>query len=454
MNQKIFIRLGGLHCTACVLINEKALLTLPGVTDAKINMSGVTEISYQDSLPEENKIRQIIEKNGYKYLGLITDYNNKSSLENNLNCAQPNKNQKTNWFLIIPALVLMYWLLGRLGGGDFSQLLNGEFSPALALLVGLTAGFSTCLALVGGLVFGLAANYAKNNPLASRFQKFRPHLLFNFGRLGGFFLLGGLLGLLGSTLKISPIFNGLLNISIGIIILILGLKLLEAIPALQKFNFSLPQNWGRKIKANNPVFLGALSFFLPCGFTQSMQVYALSSSSFWSGGLIMALFALGTAPGLLSIGGLASVIKPQKSQLFFKLAGGLIIIFALFNLRGGIHLLKLANSQKPSSTITQNISNNISSQETKKEIRIIKMTETGRGYSPNQFTINKGQPVRWLIDAQAPYSCASSLIVPALNIQRQLKPGLNTIEFTPNTIGDIPFSCSMGMYNGNFKVIE
>jgi len=84
--------------------------------------------------------------------------------------------------------------------------------------------------------------------------------------------------------------------------------------------------------------------------------------------------------------------------------------------------------------------------------QIVRMAENNYGYSPNKFTIQKDVPVKWIIDAQAPYSCASSLIVPKLNIRKNLVLGENVIEFTPKEAGRITFSCGMGMYNGVFNV--
>lgn len=57
-------------------------------------------------------------------------------------------------------------------------------------------------------------------------------------------------------------------------------------------------------KTFTPLIVGFATFFLPCGFTQSMQVAALSSGSFASGLAIMLAFALGTLPmlALLSFG--------------------------------------------------------------------------------------------------------------------------------------------------------
>lgn len=82
------------------------------------------------------------------------------------------------------------------------------------------------------------------------------------------------------------------------------------------------------------------------------------------------------------------------------------------------------------------------------------MREHNRGYTPNYFTVLKGQPVKWIINAEAPNSCASALVVPSLKIQTQLRAGENIFEFTPDKVGEIRFSCSMGMYSGKFVVVE
>jgi sulfite exporter TauE/SafE len=41
---------------------------------------------------------------------------------------------------------------------------------------------------------------------------------------------------------------------------------------------------------------GALTFFVPCGFTFAMQLYAMQTGSFWMGAVVMLLFAGGTLP--------------------------------------------------------------------------------------------------------------------------------------------------------------
>ena len=88
-----------------------------------------------------------------------------------------------------------------------------------------------------------------------------------------------------------------------------------------------------------------------------------------------------------------------------------------------------------------------------KDVQVIQMVENGSGYTPNNFVIKKDVPVRLEIDAQQPYSCASTIVIPQLGIRKQLEAGKNIIEFTPAEVGTIKFSCSMNMYRGSFSVI-
>jgi sulfite exporter TauE/SafE len=83
--------------------------------------------------------------------------------------------------------------------------------------------------------------------------------------------------------------------------------------------------------------LGVSTFILPCGFTQSMQIYSLSTGSFLTGALTMFTFALGTLPvlGMISFASM-KFSKTLQSGLFFKVAGFLVLFFAIFNLYSSI----------------------------------------------------------------------------------------------------------------------
>jgi len=88
------------------------------------------------------------------------------------------------------------------------------------------------------------------------------------------------------------------------------------------------------------------------------------------------------------------------------------------------------------------------------DVQEVRMTQNNTGYVPNNFIIQKGIPVRWIINSTSAFSCASSLISPQLGIRTNLNLGENIIEFTPQQTGTITFSCSMGMYSGFFKVVN
>jgi plastocyanin domain-containing protein len=168
----------------------------------------------------------------------------------------------------------------------------------------------------------------------------------------------------------------------------------------------------------------------------------------------MGVFALGTAPGLLGVGGLASAVKGAFAKRFFKFAGILVIFLAMFNISNGYNLTggQVFTSSEQSVAANKQISDPNVKMEN--GVQVVSMKEVSSGYSPNKFTIKKGVPVRWEIDAQAPNSCASSLVSAKLNVRKTLVAGKNVIEFTPTESGKIPFSCSMGMYTGSFNVVD
>lgn len=451
--KKIVIPISGMHCRSCEILIEDKLSEIPEIKKSIVNhKKGFAEILYDSAVPDNKLIEEAVRSAGYT-IGVAGD---KPWLTRN------GSDYKEIGVALL-FVVALYFILKGLGLSELISVGNSAkpTSLSVALLVGLTAGFSTCLALVGGLVLGISARHAEKHPEATPLQKFRPHLFFNVGRILSYAFLGGLLGSLGSVLQLSGTTLGIVTIAVGIVMLLLGVKLLGISPRLETMNIALPKSLSRSLGISknekeyshlNSAVLGALTFFLPCGFTQAMQLYAVSTGSFIQGSLIMGLFALGTAPGLLGIGGVTSVLKGIFAQRFFKFAGIVVIALAVFNISNGMSLADWKSAPTVTEKKTEtNVSPNVS---TDNGVQIVRMTENNGGYSPNKFTIKKGVPVKWIIDAKAPYSCASSLISSKIGVQKNLVAGINVIEFTPTEVGVIPFSCSMGMYRGSFTVVE
>jgi sulfite exporter TauE/SafE len=155
-----------------------------------------------------------------------------------------------------------------------------------------------------------------------------------------FFVLGGILGALGSVFQINATVSSTLGIIVALVMLLLGIDLLGVFQFQKKFQPSLPKSVSKRALGVSrfgglvaSFFIGVSTFFLPCGFTQSMQVYALSTGNFWQGAVTMFTFALGTLPALAAISfGAWSIGKSEKAGVFFKTAGIIVVLFAIFNL--------------------------------------------------------------------------------------------------------------------------
>ena len=447
---KTTIPIIGMHCRSCEILIEDELKQIPGVQKIKVDRKcHCAEIHHVEKI-EFSQFELAIKNAGYR----IGQSEKPSLLSTN---PIVYRDFGISFFLVF----VIFFLLQKVG--LFNIKVGGAANYAslpLVLLVGLTAGFSTCMALVGGLVLGISSSFAKQNPESSVLEKFKPHLFFNLGRIGAFFILGGVIGMIGGIFQLSPLVMGVITIAVGIVMLLMGLQLTEISPKLAGISLTIPKSLARLLgidsskeamySPSNTILMGGLTFFLPCGFTQAMQLYAISTGSFLSGALTMGIFAIGTSPGLLGIGGLTSLIKGVFAKRFFKFVGVVVIFMALFNMVNGFNLTGLNftfASTSPNSSGNSNAT-------IENGYQIIRMTQTAYGYSPNNLTVKKGLPVKWIIDAQDANSCSASILAGKLGIRQNLNAGENIIEFTSNEAGQIKFSCSMGMYTGIINVIE
>lgn len=445
MNTKT-VSIKGMHCRSCELLIEDELKNIKGVKSVDIShRTGSATIHFEGKHLNHGDVVHAVKQAGYE-LGTTEK----------LSFFSKNSNDYVELVFGISILILVYYILKSLGVFDLNLMRSNNFaSLPVVLLVGLTAGVSTCMALVGGLVLGVASRFSQDNPDASPSQKFIPHVFFNIGRIISFFILGGIIGLIGSAFQISTSLSGILIVLVGISMIILGLQLTNIFPQLSAMSFTLPKgiskflgistHTNKSYSHKSALLMGALTFFVPCGFTQAIQLYAMTTGSFMTGALTMAVFALGTAPGLLSLGGVTSFVK-GKSSLFFKLVGLIVIAMAFFNISNG---LTLAGFKK---TITKT-EVQVEDPNVKMEngIQVVHMIQDAQGYSPSTFTLKKNVPVKWYIKSVYP-SCASSLVVQKLNIRTFLTEKEQVFDFTPTEEGEIPFSCSMGMYSGTINV--
>jgi sulfite exporter TauE/SafE/copper chaperone CopZ len=335
-NQKTLVfHVSGMHCSACILMTESELMEIPYVTHAKSNLeTNSVEVTgeFGDKSLEEiaEELSRTLRPHGYT---LSVEKITKSAGWVDFTYALP----------IAGIIVLAFILLQKAGLANL--ITSSNVSYGTAFVIGLIASVSTCLAIVGGLVLSLSASSAKEG------GTWRTQTLFHVGRLSGFFILGGFVGLLGNSLHLGLTANVVLGGIVALVMLILGINLLDVFHFTKKLQFTLPSVFSRHIVKGSkhdhylaPVLVGIGTFFLPCGFTQSMQLYALSTGSFMQGALTMTVFALGTFPvlALLSFGSLNIAHKPWKG-VFFKTAGIIVIALALLNLANALATAGIIN---------------------------------------------------------------------------------------------------------------
>jgi sulfite exporter TauE/SafE len=233
------------------------------------------------------------------------------------------------------AFAVLFILLQKLG---IVNLVNAtKFNYGTAFIIGIVASLSSCMAIVGGILLSMSATFAKEG------DKVKPQVLFHVGRIVSFFILGGVIGVIGSAFTLSGTATFILGLVVGIVMLILGINLLDIFSFTKRLQPSMPKFIAKRAhgitKFNHtltPLLVGIATFFLPCGFTQSMQLAALSTGNFLSGGFTMLAFALGTLPVLALISFSSFSIKnSSKSGIFFKSAGLIVIMFAIFNIING-----------------------------------------------------------------------------------------------------------------------
>ena len=320
----ITLHVTGTHCNSCKIFIEDALNEQIGIKNTQVNLKHET-VSFDTDLNDSHHTLAEVLTEKLKHNGYTLSVEKK---------AKEKKDNGVIWqaLPIGLAFLAIFFIVQKSGVLNFG--LGGTVTPVTSFIIGLVASVSSCLAVVGGLVLSLSATVSQD-----KVSDVRPMMLFHGGRLLSFAVLGGILGAIGSAIGISFTATAILGIIASVVMIILGLNL---VGMFEKNVIVLPSgvfSFFRKVehKTIAPFLVGVGTFFLPCGFTQAMQVAALSSGSFFSGLLIMTAFALGTLPmlALLSFGS-ASFAQSKHAPLFFKSAGVLVIGLGAFALLAGL----------------------------------------------------------------------------------------------------------------------
>ena len=411
--KKQLYKVEGMHCKSCEILIENNLEDKKGIKKAEVNLAKNRLEIESDKKIKAQDLNRIFKKNGYKFLELNEEIK-----------------EEKNRFWWIPALLVItvFLLLGKLGLGSFLNI-NSQSSLLTFFIFGIIAGFSTC----GALLSGIIVSYPGKT------------LQIIIGRILGYTILGIILGVLGQTIAMTG-FSNVLIVIVSVIMAIVGLQMLQ-VKWAQKIKINLPKSISKKIVNKKlPIIIGFLTVLLPCGFTLLTESVAMISGNWVSGMFIMLAFVLGTSIPLFLIG--LSNEKFIKSQ---KTMGLLILFFVLYTLNFQFGILK--------TTLHSLEKGGLESLKTNENVEVVKTSYTRfMGLNPYTLTVKKGERVKIEIEVKEnEYGCMSTILLPGLfNRAQTLVAGKTLImEFTPQKVGIYKFTCAMGVpHKGEVNVIE
>ena len=299
--------------------------------------------------------------------------------------------------------------------------------------------------MCGGL--NLAQSVGTENP-----RPVRGSILYNLGRLVSYTLIGGILGFIGEKAAITLRVRGLIGLGAGVLMLLMGIRMLTGFSLPRKVRFPWPKAMISKLNAfkkYGPFAIGLVNGIMPCGPLQSMQLYAIASGSFLTGAASMFFFCLGTIPLVLIFGATAGFLKKNWQQLMLQLGSAMLILIGLSTTQNNLALtgvtLPWAQSGSESAVITAAIDG---------DVQRVSTTLRANGYDDIQVTA--GIPVIWtiIVDENALNGCNNELYLPAFDQQLKLEVGITTISFMPEEPGVYPYTCWMGMLQNTITVTE
>jgi len=362
------------------------------------------------------------------------------------------------------------------------QLAGGDPTSAqqivIAFITGITTGGLSCLAVQGGLLASSLAHQIEQDYLqqpAKRQKRGKNHqptqiqrssaalpiVLFLAAKLAAYTLLGALLGWLGSYFGISPTARAFLLIAIGVFMIGNALRMFNVHPIFRYFSIEPPKFITRYIRKTakgtdtaTPIFLGALTVFIPCGVTQTVMATALGTGSVVLGAALMFAFTLGTSPVFFIVAYLTTELGARLEKFFMRFVAVTVLILGVVTLDGGLNLIgsplslqNLSRSLIPSKTLSAVAADPSQTSNLSGELTLY---VENRGYFPSTLSAPAGKDLKLNLITNGTYSCALAFLIPDLNVFEMLSPvGTVQVNIPAQEKGTtLYFTCSMGMYTG------
>jgi sulfite exporter TauE/SafE/copper chaperone CopZ len=442
----IELAIGGMTCPACQNRIETALRNTAGLQNVSVDyVKGKASIQFDSAVISLNQIRQIIEKLGYEVFdeGSAKTPQNKTAL------------QIAGTLIIILALAALMRMFSTSGIAASFPIAQQGMGYGMVFIIGLLTGVH-CIAMCGGINLSQTLN---------RGAGLTSPILYNAGRIISYTAIGTAVGAIGSVFNVSERFRAVVFLIAGLLMIIMGLNMLGLFPVLRRFTPRLPN---LKITGKGPLIVGLLNGFMPCGPLQAMQLYALSTGSTIAGGISMFLFSAGTVPLTFALGAAGGLLSSNKGRVISRrvMQAGSAIIAAMgivmftngwnttgFSGKGLPADEKNPVVASPLPTPKVEIAAPAETENTDENLQVINSTLRGNRYPA--ITVQRGIPVKWIINAPAGSinGCNSRFYIPEYDIEYALKQGENVIEFTPEKTGRFRYFCWMSMIQSTITVM-
>ncbi|WP_121626268.1 sulfite exporter TauE/SafE family protein [Poseidonibacter antarcticus] len=206
------------------------------------------------------------------------------------------------------------------------------------ITIAFLGSFGHCVGMCGGIVIAYSSTKIRDE--WSKKVQAIAHLLYSFGRVTTYMILGALFGLVGGVVTFDNMTSGIFLVITGLMMVLVGLSLMGKIKFLTILEHScskspLYQNTFKSLLGSDSLFsfylLGMLNGLLPCGFVYVFAITAASTGSAFWGAFVMLIFGLSTIPALFSLGFFVGLFKQSNLRgLFIKLASILVIAFGFY----------------------------------------------------------------------------------------------------------------------------
>jgi uncharacterized protein len=437
----ITFRAHGMHCHGCEHVIEASLRKLAGVRRAAASYPTETVVvDYDDDETDFTAIYENVEANGYR---VESDARPKSLL--------------ARLALIAAALAALAgiilidhrWISAG-GAPDIAQHLD----LWLIFLLGLVTGFH-CIGMCGAFVvsYATAAADAGRSAVAA-------HLFYAAGKTLSYTVIGALFGAVGAFVAFTPLLRGAAGVAAGLFLIVFGLNMLGLFKPLRRFRLGLPAPLERWVHheagaRHRPFVIGLLNgLMIACGPLQAMYIMAAGTGSALEGARMLFAFGLGTLPVMLAFGAVASLLSSAVTHRLLRASGVIVVALGAVMINRGLILTGWGVDLAAMVSRLERVEAPPAPAPTAGAVQTIVMEANGLGYQPARFTLTRGVPVDWVVDATELTECNRRIEVPALGLVFDLKPGRQTFRFTPTQSGVIAWSCWMGMLRGQFDVVE